>query len=144
MSGQTKITPANSNAHFDPETVAVLRTALDDAWATLPEDIQAKTNRSALAVSILKEAANGERDPECLRAAALMEVADELSRSTTTPHQLRCRDRAQRCRGLASQSQNDHLKRRFLLLAENYEAAALEKTGPGEADPILKLLAFKS
>ena len=78
MSGQTNIATAANNTHFDPEMLAVLRDVLEGAWASLSPEIQAKTSRSELAVFLLKEAANGERDPANLRACALAEVADGL------------------------------------------------------------------
>jgi hypothetical protein len=56
---------------FDPETVALLRTALDRAWDSLPAGQQAVTSRSILAERILKAAAQGERDPDRLRARAI-------------------------------------------------------------------------
>lgn len=56
---------------FDPETVTLLREILDDAWASLPPEQQATMQKTALAVRILKSAAQGERDRERLRDAAL-------------------------------------------------------------------------
>ena len=56
---------------FDPETVALLREALDDAWACLSPELQARIQKTALAERILKSAARGERDRKRLRAAAL-------------------------------------------------------------------------
>jgi hypothetical protein len=57
--------------YFDPETVALLRTTLDRAWDSLPAGYQALTSRSILAERILKAAAQGERDPDRLRARAI-------------------------------------------------------------------------
>jgi hypothetical protein len=62
--------------YFDPDTVALLRTTLDHAWADLPSDPQAVISRSILAERILRAAARGERDPKRLRARALTEPAD--------------------------------------------------------------------
>jgi hypothetical protein len=62
--------------YFDRDTVALLRTTLDRAWATLPATQRAVTSRSILAERILKAAAQGERDPERLRALALFERGD--------------------------------------------------------------------
>jgi hypothetical protein len=62
-------------ANFDPETVSLLRAALDNAWACLSPEQQQRTSQSILAEGILKLAAEGERDPKCLRDAALMVVA---------------------------------------------------------------------
>jgi hypothetical protein len=57
--------------YFDLDTVALLRDALDDAWACLRPDQRATVSRTLLAEGILKSAARGERDPERLRNAAL-------------------------------------------------------------------------
>ena len=61
----------NEPMNFDPETVTLLREALDDAWACLPPALQATMQKTALAERILKSAARGERDRKRLRAAAL-------------------------------------------------------------------------
>ncbi len=60
---------------FDPETVALLKEALDDAWACLSPELQATMQKTALAERILKSAADGERDRKRLRDAALMDIA---------------------------------------------------------------------
>jgi len=57
--------------NFDPETVALLRETLDDAWACLSPELQATLQKTALAERILKSAARGERDRKRLRDAAL-------------------------------------------------------------------------
>ena len=62
-----------SPLHFDLETVAILRETLDIAWARLRPVQRAITSRSLIAERILKTAAQGERDPERLLAAALDE-----------------------------------------------------------------------
>jgi hypothetical protein len=62
-------------AYFDSETVSLLRVTLDNAWACLPPEQLATTSQSILAERILKLAAEGERNPERLRDAALMAVA---------------------------------------------------------------------
>jgi hypothetical protein len=62
--------------YFDPHTVALLRTTLDRAWASLPLGQQAMTSRSILAERILRAAAQGERDPDRLRVLALTDRAD--------------------------------------------------------------------
>ena len=63
-------------AYFDLDTVALLRDALDDAWASLRPDQRATTSRTLLAEAILKEAAQGERNPERLIDAALTAVSE--------------------------------------------------------------------
>jgi hypothetical protein len=60
------------NAFFDPETIALLRSVLDDAWSRLPPG-QTNVGRSLLAERILKAARNGERDAARLRTCALVE-----------------------------------------------------------------------
>ena len=62
-------------ANFDPETVCLLRAALDDAWACLPPEQRATTSQNIPAEGILKSAAEGERNPKCLRDAALTAAA---------------------------------------------------------------------
>jgi hypothetical protein len=57
-------------AFFDPETIAILKGVLDDAWSLLPAG-QTNVTRSLLAERILKAARNGERDPTRLRARAI-------------------------------------------------------------------------
>jgi hypothetical protein len=57
--------------YFDPETVAILRETLDDAWASLRPEQQATMQKTALAERMLKSAAQGERDRERLFDAAL-------------------------------------------------------------------------
>ena len=61
--------------YLDPETVALLRETLDDAWACLPPEQQATMQKSKFAARILKCAAQGERDCNRLRDAALMDLA---------------------------------------------------------------------
>jgi hypothetical protein len=60
---------------FDPETVALLRETLEDAWASLRPEQQATMQKTMLAERILKSAAQGERDRQRLRDAALMDLA---------------------------------------------------------------------
>lgn len=57
---------------YDPETLNALRDALDQAWALLPDERKAVTLKVDMAGRILKRAAEGERDPIRLRAAALV------------------------------------------------------------------------
>ena len=62
-------------ALFDPETVALLRATLDDAWSRLRAEQRATISQSILAERILKLAAEGERNPKRLRDAALTAAA---------------------------------------------------------------------
>jgi len=59
---------------LDPETIAVLRAVLDDAWAALMPEHKLTTSKSVLAERILRLAAQGERDPLRLRACAVSGV----------------------------------------------------------------------
>ena len=54
-----------------PETLKLLRDALDDAWSALRPDERARASKSMLASRLLELAAAGERDPARLRSAAL-------------------------------------------------------------------------
>jgi hypothetical protein len=60
---------------FDPETLELLRTCLDDAWAQLSPIQQSNTLKSTLALRILDAAARGERAPVNLRRWALLHIA---------------------------------------------------------------------
>jgi hypothetical protein len=64
-------------AYFDPRTVAMLRSVLDDAWSRLPAG-QTEISRTLLAERILKAAHTGERDPARLRARAIVTAAPSL------------------------------------------------------------------
>jgi len=65
----------NENGTFDPETIELMRSALDAAWASLTPQQQASVSRTLLAQRILRAAARGERDPVRLRSSALFSVA---------------------------------------------------------------------
>jgi hypothetical protein len=64
-------------AYFDLETIALLRETLEDAWASLRPEQRAAMVKTTLAERILKSAAQGERDPDRLLDAALMEFSVE-------------------------------------------------------------------
>jgi hypothetical protein len=57
---------------FDPETIKLLRTVLDEAWDALSPSRKQTVLKTELAERILASAALGERDPRRLRAIALM------------------------------------------------------------------------
>ena len=63
---------------FDPETLDVLRAALDDACLALPAEQQSAGMRTKLAERILRKASQGERDPLRLRAYALEAVSPSM------------------------------------------------------------------
>ena len=60
-----------SGISYDPDTLTLLQTVLDDTWADLTAVERALTTQDALAQRILVAAAGGERDPAILRARAL-------------------------------------------------------------------------
>jgi len=55
--------------------IAVLNVALDEAWDHLPPKLQATMLKTTIAERILKSAAEGERNRERLREAALRDLA---------------------------------------------------------------------
>jgi hypothetical protein len=57
---------ARRTPFFDPETIAILKGVLDEAWSCLPAG-QTAVTQSLLAERILKAAMEGERDPDRLR-----------------------------------------------------------------------------
>jgi hypothetical protein len=63
---------------FDPETIELLRAALDQAWQSLSPGQQAHTSKSFIAQRILKLAAGGERDPARLRRYALATITTAI------------------------------------------------------------------
>ncbi len=67
-----------ANAAFPPETISVMKRALDNAVATLPEPVHSR-HVQALAETILRSAKDGERDPAALQTMALLEL--QLARS---------------------------------------------------------------
>jgi hypothetical protein len=58
----------------DPETVALLRQILEDAWQCLTLEQRTQTPKSEIALRILRLAQRGERDPIRLRAGAVAGV----------------------------------------------------------------------
>jgi hypothetical protein len=66
---------AKATTHFDADTIALLKVALDEAWDSLPRKFQATMLKTTLAERILKSAAEGERNRGRLREAALRDFA---------------------------------------------------------------------
>ena len=62
-----------SNASFAPETIDVMKAALDAAVASLPGPVSSG-HIQAIAETILRTAKEGERDPVILQRMALMEL----------------------------------------------------------------------
>jgi hypothetical protein len=61
-------------AVFDPETIVLMKSSLEEAWDQLGPVEQGKTTKSTLAGRILRASADGERDPIRLRTCALLHV----------------------------------------------------------------------
>ena len=59
---------------FDPETLRVLRQALEEAAEALPESERTQEQKVLLASRILSLAGNGGRDPVRLRTGALLRL----------------------------------------------------------------------
>jgi hypothetical protein len=62
-----------SNASFPPETISILKDAMDAAIATLPDPVSS-ANVNSIAETILRSAREGERDPATLERMALLEL----------------------------------------------------------------------
>jgi hypothetical protein len=62
-----------SNASFLPETIGLMKAAMDAAVATLPEPVSSAHVQS-IAETILRTAKDGERNPVTLQRMALMEL----------------------------------------------------------------------
>ena len=62
-----------SIAAFPPETISVMKKALDGAVATLPHPVSS-THVQSIAESILRTTRDGERDPKKLQTMALLEL----------------------------------------------------------------------
>jgi hypothetical protein len=63
---------SDESAVYYPEELSLLGEVLDQVVQSLPPNLRTPYNRTALARSILACASTGERDPDQLRRAALM------------------------------------------------------------------------
>jgi hypothetical protein len=61
------------NASFPPETIGIMKTAMDGAVATLPHPVSSAAVQS-IAETILRTAQEGETDPKTLQRMALLEL----------------------------------------------------------------------
>jgi len=61
------------NASFAPETIDVMKTAMDGAVATLPHPVSSAAVQS-IAETILRTVQEGESDPKTLERMALLEL----------------------------------------------------------------------
>jgi hypothetical protein len=62
-----------SHAAFPPDTISVMKQALDGAVSTLPHPVNSAHVQS-IAESILRTTSEGERDPTMLQTMALLEL----------------------------------------------------------------------
>ena len=62
-----------SHASFAPDTIGIMKIALDAAVASLPEPLNSAHLKS-MAETILRTAQEGERDPKVLQRMALIEL----------------------------------------------------------------------
>ena len=62
-----------ANASFPPETIGIMKTAMDGAVATLPHPVSSASVQS-IAETILRTAQAGETDPKTLERMALLEL----------------------------------------------------------------------
>ena len=62
-----------ANASFAPETIGIMKTAMDGAVATLPHPVSSAAVQS-IAETILRTAQAGETDPKTLERMALLEL----------------------------------------------------------------------
>jgi hypothetical protein len=62
---------------YDPETVELLRSVLDEAWAALQPAHRKRISKAWMAQCVLKCAAAGERHPDRLRFRAISHAVKE-------------------------------------------------------------------
>ena len=62
-----------SNASFPPETVDLMKEAMEAAVATLPDPVNSAHVQS-IAETILRTVRDGKRDPDTLKRMALLEL----------------------------------------------------------------------
>jgi hypothetical protein len=62
-----------ANASFPPETIGIMKAAMDGAVATLPHPVSSAAVQ-AIAETILRTAQEGETDPKTLERMALLEL----------------------------------------------------------------------
>jgi hypothetical protein len=70
-----------SGQGYDPETLAILEAAFDEAWALLKINADDSVTREALARCLLGLAGGGELDPVRLRNRALLELSAAYKRA---------------------------------------------------------------
>jgi hypothetical protein len=74
-----------SAGSYDSETVTLLRDILEDTWERLTFEQRARTQKSEVALRILRLARQGERDPMRLRAGAITGAIADISPAGEIP-----------------------------------------------------------
>jgi len=74
LKGEATFMFSDRSPVYEPEDLALLGAILDQVVQSLPPDLQTPHDRAVLARNILACAATGERDPDQLRRAALLDV----------------------------------------------------------------------
>jgi hypothetical protein len=64
---------SNESAVYHPEELSLLGELLDQVMQSLPPNLRTRYNRVAIARNILACACKGERNPDLLKRAALMD-----------------------------------------------------------------------
>ncbi len=64
---------------YDPETVQLLRTVLDEAWNALQPHYRDQISKLRMAEFVLRQAAGGERHPNRLRFRAIADAVQEIA-----------------------------------------------------------------
>jgi hypothetical protein len=64
---------------YDPKTVELLRTVLDQAWNAMQPEHQRQISKSQMAGYILRQASAGERHPDRLRFRAIADAVQEIA-----------------------------------------------------------------
>ncbi len=71
--------PSDEGVVYQPEELRLLGEVLDRVVQSLPPNLRTPDNRVAIARNILACAVTGERDPEVLRRAAMMDPTGEAA-----------------------------------------------------------------
>jgi hypothetical protein len=69
----------NMSAVYNRDEIALMKSALDEAWQALPAEKKDNASRVDMACVLLDAAARGERNPEKLKQAALRLGAAPIS-----------------------------------------------------------------
>jgi hypothetical protein len=70
--------PSADGERFDPETLALLRRVLEEAWQAFAPEQRERTLKSEVALRILNLANRGVCDPAKLRLAAATDVTGDV------------------------------------------------------------------